>query len=137
MAPPTARAGNRTRRQMLRRGRDLRGPLSSAPVPGRVSRHDAFTQRAHEVTERVTTRAGLEESDWALTVVVAPGAEVSAADRWGRIESTDGTWHLVLHRLAFASTRQTQDETDALVEAVVADLLAEALGLDPDTLADD
>ncbi|WP_374927770.1 hypothetical protein [Kytococcus sedentarius] len=134
MERSSSRAGNRTRRRMLRRGRELRGPISLAAVPGRRSRQAAFEEVARTATGRVARRAGLGEDQWELTVLVAPDAGTEATARQGRVLQQDGRWQVVLHRLALDGQAVGAAEVELLVETVVADLLAQALGLDPDAL---
>lgn len=122
---------------MLRRGRELRGPLSTAAVPARASRNEAFRSLAHDAVDRVASRAGLEPQDWTLRVQRAPDHEVEAAERWGQVLRPDARWQITLHRLALEDPRATSQELTARVEAVVAELLGEALGMDPDDLTDE
>lgn len=122
---------------MLRRGRELRGPLSAADAPSRTSRHSAFEELAHAATSRVAARAGLREADWELLVLVVPPPDVGRADRWGRVRAVGGRWQVVLHRLAFGTDARGPQDQELFVQAVVADLLGEALGRDPEELDPD
>ncbi len=113
---------------MLRRGRDLRGPLLPAGSPGRRDRHDQFAEVAHEATARVAERAGLRPDEWGLTVLVAPHHDVPPEHRLGHVEAAGSRWEVVLHRLALTVDLDPAADPELVVECTVARLLGAALG---------
>lgn len=123
-----------------RRGRGLRGPLAWPPVPAMNSRSDAFDNLVLDAVDRIERRlpAGLGDIEMGVELVppsdpapwetqLIPLARLFPADR-------GLPTRVVLYRRPIETRVEDPRDLAAVVNDIVVEQLAVALGVEPSTL---
>jgi predicted Zn-dependent protease with MMP-like domain len=131
-----------------RHGRGARGPLAPRGVPISASAADRFDRIASEAVEHVEHRWRAELANVEFAVDLVPSADLDTSSRAmdGAIESGGVLLaaivpprgpekaHIVLYRKPIELRARDLDDLEDLVHDIVVHVIANFLGLDPETV---
>ena len=122
-----------------RRGRGLRGPLAPPEIPLSLTRAEQFDELVLDSVERLERKwPQLSGVEFAVEEVPPSGTEVWSADPvpLGRVVPAGGgePARIVVYRRPLEVRAPGRLDLGLLVHDIVVDLVADLLGLDPETI---
>ncbi len=136
-------AMSRQVRRRDRRGRGVRGPFAWPPVPAMSSRSDQFDEQVLDAVERIERRLRRPLDNVELAVELVPPSDPAPWEHrqvpLSRLFPADGKLpaRIVLYRRPIETRVDDPRDLPAVINGIVIEQLAGALGVEPTTLDPD